>query len=411
MADITVISVKNVSKSFRVYQDKGHMLKEMVLHWNRNKYEKVKVIDNISFEVKKGEAIGLIGSNGCGKSTTLKLLTRIIYPDKGEIKIRGRVSSLLELGAGFHPDLSGRENIYINASIFGLSRKEIDNKLDDIIEFSELREFIDNPVRTYSSGMYMKLAFSVAINVNADILIIDEILAVGDVNFQAKCFNKMQEIKNNGTTLLLVSHSMDQIERICDKCIWLHNGKIRASGVAEEVDFQYLTYMNEMRKKSVEIELKQIEEKNNNEKKWEKRFGSGEAEISEVKCIDEDGNPVNTLKFGKSFSVAFTVMPKQSMDEIWFGVSLIRNDGVVCYGTNTVADDNLKFHISDNKQVELKFEKPNIMPGIFYIDVCIGKKSNEFVDYWQSAKTIEIFDTRKDIGIVKMPHKWNIESK
>ena len=213
------IRMDGVYKSFRVYFDKGHSLKEKILFKKRNTYEERPVINGISFQIKKGESVGLIGHNGCGKSTTLKLLTRIIYPDQGTIEINGRVSSLLELGAGFHPDMSGRENIYINASIFGLSKKEIDQRIDDIIQFSELESYIENPVRTYSSGMYMRLAFSVAINVDADVLLIDEILAVGDVNFQTKCFNKLIDIKNQGTTIVLVSHSAEQIERICERSI------------------------------------------------------------------------------------------------------------------------------------------------------------------------------------------------
>jgi ABC-2 type transport system ATP-binding protein len=198
MSSEYTIEVKNVKKKFKVYYDKGRSLKEKVLFRNRNRYEEHWVLNGISFNVKKGEAIGIIGHNGCGKSTTLKLLTKIMYPDEGSIEIKGRVSSLIELGAGFHPDMSGRENIYTNASIFGLTRKEIDARLQDIIEFSELEEYLDNPVRTYSSGMYMRLAFSVAINVDADVLLVDEILAVGDINFQAKCFNKLREIKANG---------------------------------------------------------------------------------------------------------------------------------------------------------------------------------------------------------------------
>lgn len=194
MKNDVVIEVKDVTKSFKIYTDKGKMLKEKILFRNRNRYEMRNVLKGISFEVKRGESIGLIGNNGCGKSTTLKLLSKIIYPNSGSIQIAGRVSSLIELGAGFHPDMSGRENIFINAAIFGLSRKETEKRLDSIIEFSELEEFIDNPVRTYSSGMYMRLAFSVAISVDADILLIDEILAVGDTNFQAKCFNKLREI-------------------------------------------------------------------------------------------------------------------------------------------------------------------------------------------------------------------------
>lgn len=242
------IEVRNITKKFKVYRDKGYLLKERIINWKRNEYDSREVLKGISFEVKKGEAIGLIGHNGCGKSTTLKLLTKIIYPDFGTIEMSGRISSLLELGAGFHPDLSGRENIYINASIFGLSKKEIDKRLDDIIEFSELREFIDNPVRTYSSGMYMRLAFSVAINVNADILLIDEILAVGDINFQTKCFNKLMDIKSHGTTIVLVSHSTEQIEQICSRSIWIHDGEIKMDGESREVHRAYLAYMEEMRK-------------------------------------------------------------------------------------------------------------------------------------------------------------------
>ncbi len=229
------IEVKNVKKKFKVFLDKGYTLKELTLFSKRRKYEEREVLKGISFEVKKGEAIGLIGHNGCGKSTTLKLLTKIMYPDSGTIEMKGRVSSLIELGAGFHPDMSGRQNIYTNASIFGLTRKEIDQRMDDIIAFSELEEFIDNPIRTYSSGMYMRLAFSVAINVDADILLIDEILAVGDANFQAKCFEKLHEIKRNGTTIVIVSHSMGQIEQICDKSIWIHDGVIKKMGKPSKV--------------------------------------------------------------------------------------------------------------------------------------------------------------------------------
>ena len=241
------IEVKNLTKKFKVFFDKGSQLKERILFRNRNRYEERWVLNGVSFEVKKGEAIGLIGHNGCGKSTTLKLLSKIIYPDTGSIEMKGRVSSLIELGAGFHPDMSGRENVYTNASIFGLSKKEIDLRFDDIVAFSELEEFIDNPVRTYSSGMYMRLAFSVAINVNAEILLIDEILAVGDSNFQAKCFNRLREIKAHGTTIVIVSHSLSQIEQICDRTIWLQDGLIAEEGVPRDIHPKYLNYMGEQR--------------------------------------------------------------------------------------------------------------------------------------------------------------------
>ena len=239
------IEVHNLVKDFTVWQDSGFSLKRLVLFGLHRNCERSHVLKGISFEVKRGESVGLIGRNGCGKSTTLKLLSEIIYPTSGTIHKRGRVSSLLELGAGFHPDMSGRENIYINASIFGLSRKEIDRRLDDIIAFSELGDFINNPVRTYSSGMYMRLAFSVAINVDADILLVDEILSVGDVAFQKKCFAKIQEIKSAGTTIVLVSHSLDQVNGVCDRAIWLEGGLIAAEGKSRDVTAQYADFMQD----------------------------------------------------------------------------------------------------------------------------------------------------------------------
>lgn len=239
----TVISVEAVEKFFKVYQDKGYSLKEKLLFWNRNTYEMRWVLKGVNFHIAQGEAVGLVGKNGCGKSTMLKLLSRIMYPDKGVIQLKGRVASLIELGAGFHPDMSGRENIYVNASIFGLTRKEIDDKLNEIIAFSELKNYIDNPVRTYSSGMYMRLAFSVAVQVKADILLIDEILAVGDINFQEKCFKKLEQIKNNGTTIIIVSHDLGQIERLCNKSIWLQDGTVKKIGAPKEVHKIYSEFI------------------------------------------------------------------------------------------------------------------------------------------------------------------------
>ena len=213
----------------------------MIKIQNLNKYYgDVQILKNVDMEISKGEIFGIIGHSGAGKSTLLKLMTKIIYPNKGRITTNGKLTSLLELGAGFHPDFSGRENIYFNASIFGLTKKEIDERLDNIIEFSELEHFIDNPVRTYSSGMYMRLAFSVAINVDADILLIDEILSVGDEHFQNKCFNKMLELKNEGKTMVFVTHSMDSVKKLCDRTIWLKDGKIKMDGNTNDVVEKYI---------------------------------------------------------------------------------------------------------------------------------------------------------------------------
>lgn len=234
------IIVEHVYKTFEIYMDKANSLKEKLLFWKRNKKEKREVLKDINLSIKEGEAVALIGVNGSGKSTLLKLMTKIIYPNKGKITVNGKLTSLLELGAGFHPDFSGRENIYFNASIFGLTRKQIDDRLNDIIEFSELGPYIDNPVRTYSSGMYMRLAFSVAINVDADILLVDEILSVGDQHFQEKCINKMKELKKQGKTMVFVTHSLGSARKLCDRAIWLNKGTLQMDGDVNEVIDKYL---------------------------------------------------------------------------------------------------------------------------------------------------------------------------
>ena len=234
------IIVEHVYKSFNVYMDRANTIKEKLLFFKRNKKQKREVLKDINLTIKEGEAVALIGVNGSGKSTLLKLMTKIIYPNKGKITTKGKLTSLLELGAGFHPDFSGRENIYFNASIFGLTKKEIDERIDQIIEFSELGQYIDNPVRTYSSGMYMRLAFSVAINVNAEILLIDEILSVGDQHFQEKCFKKMNELKKEGKTMVFVTHSMESVKQLCTRAIWLYDGQVRMDGATDKVVEEYI---------------------------------------------------------------------------------------------------------------------------------------------------------------------------
>lgn len=240
MDKTNAIEVRNMSKQFKVEYDKANTLKTKLIFWNRKKPEFHQVLKNINLNIKKGETVALIGVNGSGKSTLLKLMTKIIYPTKGTIETDGKLTSLLELGAGFHPDFTGRENIYFNASIFGLTRKEIDARIDDIIEFSELGEFIDNPIRTYSSGMYMRLAFSVAINVDAEILLIDEILAVGDQHFQEKCYNKLRELRDSNKTIVIVTHSLEIVKDLCTRVIWIYKGELRLDGDPTYVVDEYL---------------------------------------------------------------------------------------------------------------------------------------------------------------------------
>ena len=234
------IEIRNMSKDFKIQYDKAQTLKEMLLFWNREKPQIHHVLKNINLDIKKGDTVALVGTNWSGKSTLLKLMTKILYPTSGTLETQGKLASLLELGAGFHPDFTGRENIYFNASVFGLTREEIDRRIDDIIEFSELGDFINNPVRTYSSGMYMRLAFSIAINVDAEILLIDEILAVGDQHFQDKCFEKLIELRDSDKTIVIVSHSLDMIRKLCTRAIWIYKGDVKMDGNPEEVIDCYL---------------------------------------------------------------------------------------------------------------------------------------------------------------------------
>ena len=233
------IEVRNMTKSFKIYKDQAKTIKDRLVRAG-SKPEIKTVLEDINLDIHKGETVALIGTNGSGKSTLLKLMTKILYPNKGTVSTQGKLTSLLELGAGFHMDFTGRENIYFNASVFGLTRKEIDKRIDRIIEFSELGPNIDEPVRTYSSGMYMRLAFSIAINVDADILLVDEILAVGDQHFQNKCFEKLEELRDSDKTIVIVSHSLDTVQNLCSRAIWVYHGRIQLDGDPAYVIRQYL---------------------------------------------------------------------------------------------------------------------------------------------------------------------------
>lgn len=442
------IEVKNITKSFKVYKDKGHTLKEKALFSKRRAYEVRKVIDGISFEVKKGEAIGLIGHNGCGKSTTLKMLTRIMYPDSGTIEMDGRVSSLIELGAGFHPDMSGRDNIYINASIFGLTKKEIDDRVEDIIAFSELEEFIDNPVRTYSSGMYMRLAFAVAINVNAEILLIDEILGVGDVAFQAKCFNKLREIKADGTTIVIVSHSLSQIEQICDRSIWIHEGRIKEEGLPRIVDPIYMAYMSKKadenekkyaeaqkekiiehkkeeisskseKKKVVEKIVEKKEERNveeeenvesvSNEKESEenaKRWGSKEVVMEEVTIVDQDGKERYAFDNTEPFNVKIKYKAKKKIEDAVIGVAIYRDDQTYIYGTNTLIDYAEPMKLDEEGFIEMHVEKMPVNGGNYSIDLAFHRPDGFNYDFWREVCSVMIQNKRNEVGVISLPHEW-----
>ena len=438
-----VISVRDITKSFKVYFDKGHNIKERVLYRGRGRFERRQVLDGISFDVRKGEAIGLIGSNGCGKSTTLKLLTQIMYPDSGTITLKGRVSALIELGAGFHPDMSGRENIYTNAAIFGLSRHEGDECIDDIIAFSELEEFIDNPVRTYSSGMYMRLAFSVAINVRADILLIDEILAVGDAAFQAKCFNKLREIKGKGTTIVIVSHSLSQIEQICERSIWIMDGKIHMAGLPRDVHAEYMAFMSEKVEQTRVSEAAAVQETRQEEPEEEqaaeegeaaadapaaeekapepaeeeidpqkpngKRWGSREAEMTSVELINAAGEPQTVFDPQEDITVRIRSRAKVRLTDVVLGLAIYRTDGTYIYGTNSLIDKVGVVTLEGKQTILLKMQHVGLNQGEYAVDLALHRPDGFSYDFWRNTCTFRISEKRGEVGIISLDHEWMME--
>lgn len=413
------IKLTDVEKTFKVYLDKGSMLKERVIAFNRNRYEERPVLNGVSFEVQKGEAIGLIGRNGCGKSTTLKLLTKILKPNNGTVDVKGRVSSLIELGAGFHPDMSGRENIYINATIFGLKKEEIDERLEEIIRFSELEEFIDNPVRTYSSGMYMRLAFSVAINVNADVLLIDEILAVGDISFQKKCFDKLMQIKQEGTTIVIVSHDMEQLYRICDRLIWIEKGKVVEEGIPKKVGTHYLDSMEEERIAKLGEESKELFRGDRRQSLLEltehvhpeaRREGTGEVHITKVSILDKDEKACQVFDTGDMLILECEYKCGIGEADVNFNMDFVREDWLYCYGSCCVKAGDKLIHVKDSGKYRFLINKLMLLPGKYYLDLGVNGPCGELYDYVRNIIQITVRDYPHDeFGPCTFEHSWTIE--
>lgn len=413
------IEVRDVYKTFKFHKDKSNELKNIILLRNLKNYERKQVLNGISFNVKKGEAIGLVGRNGCGKSTTLKLLTRILRPNKGSITINGRVSSLIELGAGFHPDMTGRENIYINASIFGIKKKEIDARLEEIIRFSEIEDFIDSPVRTYSSGMYMRLAFAVAINVDADILLIDEILAVGDAAFQAKCFNKLRELKAAGTTIVIVSHSIHQVENFCDRAIWIDSGVIREEGDVRMVCRHYLENMDDERlqRDRLESELSGKATRDLKESCKEvslqcganaRRHGDQLVHFTDIKVCDGAGAPVTGFYVGDRVNIRLSYRTDvEAAVKGSFYVGIVREDRVRCYENSTKREFGEYVQLEESGEFEYIINSLKLLPGKYAFEFRIYGEKGQLHDELVELIPFRIHsESVSEAGILSLDHSW-----
>ncbi len=344
------ITVDGVSKRFRLYREHNQSLKATLMRHGRSRYEDFWALRDLSLEIPSGKTFGFIGENGSGKSTLLKCIAKILRPDEGRISVEGKVSALLELGAGFHPELSGRENVYLNGSILGLGRRELDRKFDDIVGFAGLERFIDAPVKNYSSGMYVRLGFSVAINVDPDVLLVDEVLAVGDEEFQRKCNEKFFQLKANGTTIVIVSHDLGSVRSLCDVVGWLEEGGMREVGPADEVVDAYLDHVHMGR-----------EDESGRGSRW----GSGEARLDCIELLDAAGNPTTKVRTGDAVTFRFHYTASETVERPVFALVLHTLDGLEITKPNTRHSESVPESIDGTGVVDLAVERLLILPGTY----------------------------------------------
>ncbi len=396
------IKVENVSEKFRLYHDKGTTLKEALAKLGRRRaYEDFWALQDVNFCVTKGTTLGIVGENGSGKSTLLKCIAKVLPPTKGKITINGRVSALLELGAGFHPDLTGRENVYLNGSILGLKRREIDKLFSSIVEFAELGQFIDIPVKNYSSGMYARLGFAVAINVNPDILLVDEVLAVGDVSFQNKCFEAFKRLKNEGKTIIIVSHTLSSIHEFCDRVLLLNQGKVVCEGPTDYVLNKY-EQMNigALAKRQAEFN------KQNQLKAAIDRWGSGEVRITNIQLLDRDEVETTLFNTGDTIIIRIGYSMFEPVGKLNFGVGFYANDGTYCSGINT-AMDGVRIIPESSGTIDLIIEQNPFLKGNYYLNVVAFGETERLAYDWLGKYAGFIVQTEKAYrGLVNLAHRW-----
>jgi len=406
---MNALEFHNVSEKYAIRRGHSTSLKSSLLSLGRGdtgQAEDFWAIRNLTLTVPQGQVVGIIGENGAGKSTLLKLATGILEPDEGRVVVNGRVSALLELGAGFHPELTGRENVFLNGSILGLKKRQIEQRFDQIVEFAELEQFIDMPVKSYSSGMYIRLGFAIAVNVDPDILIIDEALAVGDEAFQQKSLNKILEFKQEGKTILFVSHNLGAVERLCDKCVWMHKGQIRSMGDVSEILREYDNYV-------AEGFVARIEEGSGPrvKEKIEGRRGNLKIRIEEVAFYDEEGKKTNTFMIGQPMTVRVSFVADVACDAPVFGVAIWREDDVYVYGTNTLWEEHVTKPIRPGRgYFEITYRNLSLLEGFYKISVAIfkpgGSTPYDAFDFHPPHYPFRVKGHRKSHGIAFLDHVW-----
>ena len=392
--DGAALTVDNVTKTFRIHHERASSLKQYIAAGGRNRYEEFVALRNVSFSVDQGEAVGIIGHNGSGKSTLLKCMAEIYTPNEGRIEIRKKMAALLELGAGFHPELSGRDNIFLNASILGMGRKEISARFDEIVEFSGLADFIDSPVKTYSSGMYVRLAFAVAINVDPDLLLIDEILAVGDVTFQQKCMEKFVDFRNQGRTLVLVTHDGNTVREFCDRAIWLDHGVIRRNGDPADVVDEYTETML-----GAEI----------SEGARGSRRGDGQIKVIRTELLVGDV-PVDRFCNGDDVTVRLHYEAKASVQKPVFSVTIASLAGAVITEPSTRDVGMVPDRLVGSGYVDVRFDSIPLVASRYVLHTEITGWGRQHVfDHVQNAKTFDVIagKTEEIHGLVTLRPTWS----
>ncbi|HJZ77212.1 MAG TPA: ABC transporter ATP-binding protein [Vicinamibacterales bacterium] len=434
------IELSHVSKVYRRYSGKqfatlkSALLQRSILRDLRPN-ETFPALTDVSLTVPKGSTYGVIGRNGSGKSTALKLVAGITKPTSGVVRVQGRISALIELGAGFHPEISGRENVFINGIMLGLSKREIQQRFDDIVDFAELREFIDAPVKTYSSGMYMRLGFAVAIHVDPDVLLVDEVLAVGDEGFTHKCLDKFAEFRRRNKTILLVTHSLNLVERFCDEALWLDEGRAMTHGDPLRVVGAYLTKVEEGEARLLASETARAvgdavpatdgpadptsdvfqsgqagpaaAPAEDGSRAVEGRWGAREVEITEVAFVDQSGQTTFVFHSGDPMSIRVKVRAAQPTDDFVFGVGLFNADGVCCYGTNTYLEEMTPERLTGDGEATFTIDSLELVEGTYKVDVAVHKRDGYPYDYHRLLYTFRVKSRIHDVGIYRPRHRWS----
>ena len=394
MANVAV-SVDGLWKNFRLYHERNQFLKAAILRGRRARYEEFWALKDVSFEVATGRTFGVIGHNGSGKSTLLKTLAGILVPDRGSVNTVGRVSALLELGAGFHPELSGRENVFLNGAILGLKKAEIEKRFDDIVEFAGLEQFIDSPVKNYSSGMFVRLGFAVAANVEPDVLLIDEVLSVGDEAFQRKSAEKIEQFRRDGRTIVFVSHGLDSVEQLCERVAWLDHGELKMVGPAAEVISAYRGDSHEARKAPDEIGS---------------RWGSGEIQITRVDLLDGDERPVEHPSTNEPLTIRVDITAHAPVQDTVLVAKIDQLGGGTVWQSSTRRNGVSIGRIDDGARVDLVFPQLPLLEGTYELTLAITNQTEiQPYDWWERRIR---FDVRQfvnaDQGLVHIPTQWTV---